>query len=427
VKIISLIAGIAIALVSVVSAFGDGGCRVADYEEREGELRIMDQEYNGCKYRLPVEVDTGKYERYDKPVDIHINFAEQLKHLGVTTAFDRNSIRVVEVDSSGKLLDGSVAHQFDEASDYDAANNASGALVFILKGTTPANTRRIFHVYFDDASASSRAASFSKQVSVTEMSEYEGDETFRIATQNATYYYHKHGSGFASMIDSDGNDWISFHPTAKSGAKGEYRGIPNIAPVNFHPGRGKGKLPSKIVSQGPLRTKISFETEDGKWGGTRDIYPNYATMTLLKKGEEPYWILYEGTPGGRFDLKDYWVHSSGERLSVAKYYMSKNQWQSKLPLPKWVYFGDGGMDRVLYLILHEGHDVEDQFWHFGEGGMTVFGFGRGATRENWQQLTGVPAHLTIGFAEDGDFEAASKVIDSAYQKLDLIIGTAERP
>ena len=83
------------------------------------------------------------------------------------------------------------------------------------------------------------------------------------------------------------------------------------------------------------------------------------------------------------------------------------------------------MDRVLYLALHEGHDAEDQFWHFGEGGMTVFGFGRGLHGEKWQQLTKVPAHLTIGFAENGDFEAASKVINAAYQKLDIVIGSAE--
>ncbi|MFC1712344.1 hypothetical protein ACFL6S_01680 [Candidatus Poribacteria bacterium] len=374
------------------------------------------------KYRIPVAVGAGGYERYDKPVEIHINFTEQLKRLGVTRAFDRNSIRVVEVN-----LDEPVPYQFDQSSDYDAADNAAGTLVFILKGTTPANSERTFYVYFDDDAPSSQPPSFPEQVSVTEMDEYEGDETFRIAAQNVVYYYHKHGSGFASMVDANGNDWISFHPTTRreDGPRGEYRGIPNIAPVNFHPGRGDGKLPSKIISQGPLRVRILSETEDRRWGCTWDIYPGYATMTLFKKGEEPYWILYEGTPGGRFDLNDYWVHSSGERLSVEQYHMSKNQWQGKLPSPKWVYFGDGEMDRVLYMIFHEQYDGEDQFWHFGEGGMTVFGFGRGPTQKNWQQLTTVPAHLTIGFAESGDFETASKVINSAYQELGLSIGSPE--
>ncbi len=409
-------------LVSVVTSFGEGG------------LQAMNQT-NGSSsqanwtYRLPVEVDAGEYERYDKPVDIHVDFTEQLSRLGMDKAFDKNSIRVVEVDSSGKVLDGSVVYQFDESPDYDAVKNASGTLVFILKGTTSANIKRIFYVYFDDATGSSEASGFPAQVSVTEIEEYEGDECFKIATQNADYYYHKHGSGFASLIDADGNDWIGFHPTTQrgDGPKGEYRGIPNVAPPNFHPGRGEGKLPSKIVSQGPLKTRILSETEDRQWVCTWDIYPNYATMTLFKKGEEPYWILYEGTPGGEFGLDDYWVLSSGERLSVAEYYMSKNQWKGKLPSPKWVYFGDGKMDRVLYLSLHEDHDVEDIFWHFGEGGMTVFGIGRGPTQEKWQQLEIVPAHFTIGFAANGEFESASKVINSACQKLKLFISAPEMP
>ena len=96
------------------------------------------------KYRLPVEVGAGEYDRYDKPVEIHIDFTEQMRRLGVGKAFNKNSIRVVEVDSSGAALKGSVAYQFDDSPGYDAAMNASGTLVFILSGTTPANTRRMF-------------------------------------------------------------------------------------------------------------------------------------------------------------------------------------------------------------------------------------------------------------------------------------------
>lgn len=167
------------------------------------------------RYRLPVEVDTGEYTRYDKPVEIHIDFTEQLKRLGIDKAFDKNSIRIVEVDSSDKVLDDAAVYQFDESPDYNAAKNASGTLVFILKGATPANTKRMFYVYFGDTSGSNEAPSFPPQVSVTEIEEYEGDECFKIATQNADYYYHKHGSGFASLIDADGNDWIGFHPTTQ--------------------------------------------------------------------------------------------------------------------------------------------------------------------------------------------------------------------
>ncbi|HCU17683.1 MAG TPA: hypothetical protein DF818_00130 [Bacteroidales bacterium] len=101
---------------------------------------------------------------------------------------------------------------------------------------------------------------------------------------------------------------------------------------------------------------------------------------------------------------------------------SRRHWTGHLSSPKWVYFGDRESDRVLYYIHHEDYTDEDVLWHSGEGGMTVFGFGRGPTQENWQQLTNVPAHLTLGFAEKNDFQYVSKMINNAYRSLKVNIG-----
>ena len=54
----------------------------------------------------------------------------------------------------------------------------------------------------------------------------EGQESFEIRTDRATYLYQKAGCAFSSLIDRDGNDWISYKP--KGGHKGHYRGIPNM-------------------------------------------------------------------------------------------------------------------------------------------------------------------------------------------------------
>ena len=54
------------------------------------------------------------------------------------------------------------------------------------------------------------------QVGVTDDAD-EGQATFRIDTAQATYQYQKTAAGFSSLLDSDGNDWISFNPTAGSG------------------------------------------------------------------------------------------------------------------------------------------------------------------------------------------------------------------
>jgi hypothetical protein len=252
---------------------------------------------------------------------------------------------------------------------------------------------------------------------------YEGYPTYRINTPRSEYFYDYSSGGFASLKDKDGNDWVSYHSNKEpeEGFKGRYRGIPNIAPPEFHPGTPQGKKKSKILSKGPLKISLLSETTDQQWKMRWDIYPEYATMTLLEKGEAAYWILYEGTPGGKFTLNDYWVQSNGKR-EILEPYTLKNQWTGHLPSPKWVYFGDADLERVLFLVHHEDYEHEDVFWHSGEGGMTVFGFGRGPTREKWQQLTKVPAHLTLGFSEKNDFVSVTRLINSAYSPLKIWLG-----
>ncbi len=166
-------------------------------------------------------------------------------------------------------------------------------------------------------------------MSIQEVGEYEGATAYKINTPTAQYYYHINCGGFASIIDREGNDWVSYHPNKEpeSGFKGRYRGIPNIAPPNLHPGSTEPVKSSKIIAEGPLKISILTETEDKQWRAKWDIYPDYATMTLLQKGPEPYWILYEGTPGGEFNVEDYWVRSDGTR-EVMKPYFQKASGQA---------------------------------------------------------------------------------------------------
>lgn len=57
--------------------------------------------------------------------------------------------------------------------------------------------------------------------------DHAGQESFRIRNGVITYVYHMEGCGFASLLDRDGNDWLSFGPA--DGAFGLARGIPNMA------------------------------------------------------------------------------------------------------------------------------------------------------------------------------------------------------
>ena len=380
-------------------------------------------------YYLDIDVHANHQERFNRAVTVDLNMTDLLKLRGQEKAFAKNSLLLLETDEKGRVLSPHVPFQFDPVARYDAEKRARISLSFLLNGRTAADAKRSFRLYFGPTGNSYADTRFTPQVTVEDVDAYEGSASFKITTPAAVYVYHKRGSGFASMIDVDGNDWISFHPTG--GGKGNYRGIPNVAPAGFHPGAGMrdgqpiNKI-SQITSQGPIKVTLQSESIDEKWGCTWDIYPYYATMTLFKKGEEPYWILYEGTPGGEFNETDFWVHSDGTRLSAKPYYRDENNWLDKLPSPKWVYFGDANLDRVLYLLHHQDYDAQDVFWHFGEGGMTVFGFGRGPHIEGqWQQLTGLPAHFSIGFAEDGSFDAARKMIEAIYKPLRIRVGTPE--
>ncbi len=99
-------------------------------------------------YRFKLIVNSTKYERVDWPIEYEVNFTSLLHSLGVNGTFDLNSPRVFEYDSEGNFLY-EVPSQFDVDEDFNASTNAVGTLVFLLNGSTPANAKRYFYVYFD--------------------------------------------------------------------------------------------------------------------------------------------------------------------------------------------------------------------------------------------------------------------------------------
>ena len=382
------------------------------------------------QYFLPIDVEANGHDRFDKPVEVNINFTDMVNRAGGKGAFATQSMRLVEVGTTGQVLDESVAYQFETKDDYNEKERAVGTLIFIMKGKTEAQAIRHYRMYFNTGTTEKKASSKS-MIQVEKLNEYEGDEAFKIVTSKATYYYHKHGSGFASLIDNDGNDWVSFHPNQEpeDGFKGRYRGIPNVAPGGFHPGRGEGKKKSVITQQGPIKVQILSETEDQKWGCLWDIYPSYATMTLFKKGDGPFWILYEGTPGGSFENeRDFWMNSQGDTVFCKDYMRTQQErksWAEDLPNPEWVVFADKNLSKKMYYVHHESEDAVDCYWNRQDGGMTVFGFGRDPEKaggEGWQRLNSVPTHLTVGFTDASDFYQLKKEINSAFRLIRLSIG-----
>ena len=55
---------------------------------------------------------------------------------------------MLEHTSGGSLI-GEVPSQFDRAAGYNPATNAAGTVVWIMSGTTAAQTSRYYDIYFD--------------------------------------------------------------------------------------------------------------------------------------------------------------------------------------------------------------------------------------------------------------------------------------
>lgn len=231
---------------------------------------------------------------------------------------------------------------------------------------------------------------------------YQGQESVRILTPVCTYIYHLEGCGFAALLDRDGNDWISYRPTG--GEYGHYRGIPNMGLNVFgHPGYAYGAQ-SSVERIAEDHLSITSHSVDGAWRTRWDIHAEGAIQTV-EAVDKPYWWLYEGTPGSHFrpDV-NYRLLPDGTRLpcNMRDYHPATS--------PRWIGFGDPACGRLLLLCAHTPETVTDAFWPMGgEGGMTVFGFGREDRGGLRPHLTATPACFSFALLDSEDpTEAAER-------------------
>ena len=102
-------------------------------------------------YRLSLTVDPAKVEEADSQVTTTINFSVVLKAAQARGSFAPNTLRVVEVNPAGTVIDDAIPMQFSQVPEYHAARFAQGAFTFLLKGIT--TSPRFFHLYFDTTEA----------------------------------------------------------------------------------------------------------------------------------------------------------------------------------------------------------------------------------------------------------------------------------
>jgi hypothetical protein len=367
--------------------------------------------------RVRITAGAAGYTRYDKAAESAVNFTQLLSALGKSGTLDVNSLRVIETNAAGTILDASVPFQFDKDTDFNATTKASGTMVVLMKGTTGSSASRYYDVYFETTGGSFSPPVFAALVGIDENSSDGGQAAYRIDGPGVSMYFQTEAGAISGMIDRDYLDWVDWNFT--DGAGGTYRGIPNaIYPEsNFHPGAQNAI--SSVLSKGPLKVSVRTVTSNNAWEARWEFYSRYATLTIVKK-DHPYWLLYEGVPGGSLEpATDFLYRSDGQKKLLSE------EWNEDIAGDEWVYFGDPAVNRTLFFAHHENDSAIDLFKTLNDT-MTVFGFGRDESTLSGE-LNSVPQHMTMGFINDVSFNACRDSINSAYKLLTIALAAPEMP
>lgn len=217
------------------------------------------------------------------------------------------------------------------------------------------------------------------------LTDYETRPHYLIKTDKATYYYDIQGGGFSRIIDEYGNDWVAFkrepwgqYPASAASA---FRGLPNLVYQGEDDGAGHpGHSKCKSWIKG---NKIFTETKNGKWRWTWEFFKDHAVLDILSTDtEKPYWFLYEGTPGGKYQPEDsYFGTSKGGPLQTLQDYFKGTILTDQF---QWMYAGSNNTPNVFYMVQVQKDDKTDMISYLGNSeaglaskdGMTVWGFGR---------------------------------------------------
>ena len=234
-----------------------------------------------------------------------------------------------------------------------------------------------------------------------------GDAAYIVTTPTATYYLEKTGGGLSSMLDKDGVDWLGFHKEKGSGHKGEYRGFPNAGhrqDGNYFHAMNAGTDPSTSAVEIEMKDHLRIVTtsQNGKWEGQYDFYPDRLDFTMSKVSPGyKYWVQYEGVPGGEMDRTDFRYSSTDlERHLIDAEFIGD------LPGPEWMAFGDPKSPRMIYMLQHKDDAHPNDY--VSRPDMTVLGFGR----RNKDKFLTTPQKFSIGFVETTEYTNVKTAIEA---------------
>jgi hypothetical protein len=368
------------------------------------------------RYRIPIAVAGNGAERVDRTVVGKVDFGKALGALEASGSFDPASVRVVEVNESGRVVDDAVAFQFDRFVDFKpSGSDSKGEIVIYMKGTLAANGSRTFHVYFDVKAKGIGTVDIAplvelkneKVVYPSGIEDRHGRRSgHHVKTVTADYYWHAKGAAWAGIIDKNGNDWVNWKPSGGYG--GNYRGLPN---GTFHPGDDK-QVTIESITEGPVRLRVAIKKK-GTDPFVYDYYPTYARVTRLGGSHTNWW--YEGTPGGVCDAGDAFVTSNGTEKKFPY-----TQHHRETLKDHWAFYKDGPTRMSMFLESHPG-EVNSSFERTSTGESTMH-----VCRFNLPESPN-PMSFTVGLVASKDNDVVKKHVESVFTDPTITVGSAERP
>ena len=221
-------------------------------------------------------------------------------------------------------------------------------------------------------------------VRVSEVTVHGDMDCFQVETPTATYVYGKRGAGFASIIDKDGRDWVSYRPGDK--ARGEYRGLPKCGQPTkfFHCGYGYGQY----KTDNPFSSRVTVRRAEPRPHRVRDARRQVRLHVGLLPGPRDVDALCGSTcrRSGSSTKGHRGASSTPRRLRHPPRRPKTTLDQPWSQVVPWVCFGAAETPVGLRLVNHqdpEPGEVDSYVsWPFEETDdgsfqdMTVFGFGR---------------------------------------------------
>ena len=237
-------------------------------------------------YRVGLRINTTSYDRTNWPIEYDINFTELIP----SGTFDENSIRVVEYDSGGQVVQ-ELKSQFDKAGNYDAVDNALGTLAFMLDGGTPPNTEKVFFVYYGTTDTAKDDPAYSTSL-VYAWNENNGE--FNVNNSIIAYWADsirgENSSGLIRVrgLSSSGDifDWTP--PLPESSRTYEYTELSN----GTHNFTFDFTYNATLVHNGSVRMVVEQRGDEVFWNSTDKTNEGYGVKRYTFYNDVP-WVKVE--------------------------------------------------------------------------------------------------------------------------------------